>query len=325
MSLEYTTQSEMDFGDTDADTAAFLKDMGYSDTREPDEDEEDPKEGDSKSTEGDSEETSQESSGTESEADPNDAEVSFKIGDTDTKVRMSELRGLVERRAESERAFTETTAARAAYNEKVQSADLVLARAVEKAEAKWKPFQDIDWITVRTQLDDNAWNTLRTMAKDAQDEVKFFTEERGALLAQSREATAQDMQRQAQAAIAELTGPTERGGITGFDQKLYGEITDYAMGQGLPKEIVFGTVSPAAVRLLHKAMMFDRAQKSSATVAEKITKAVQKPTNTQRPASKGTPTSNSSSTKDALSKLAKSGSIDDAADAFMASFRSTDD
>lgn len=318
MSLADTAQLEMDFSDVDDNTAAFLKNMGYEDGREPGEVEE-PDDEDPKTSEGDSE------GSTETDADPNDAEVSFKIGDTDTKVRMSELRGLVERRAESERALTETTAARAAYTEKVQSADLVLARAVEKAEAKWKPFNDIDWITVRTQLDDAAWNTLRSMASDAQAEVKFFTEERNGLLAASREAAHQDMGRRAQAALVELTGPADKGGITGFNQVLYGEITDYAVAQGMDRADVLGNVSPAAVRMLHKSMMFDRAQKSSDTVAQKITKAVLKPTTTQRPASQGTPPGNSSSTKDAMSKLAKSGSIDDAADAFMASFRSTDD
>lgn len=321
---ETVTQIEMDFGDVDEGAAAFLKHAGYVDGRDPEEDlEEDPEET-PESTEESTQEDSKETPKAEAD-DPNDAEVSFKIGDTDTKVRMSELRGLVERRAEAERVLAETTTARASYNEKVQSADLVLAKAVEKAEAKWKPFQDIDWITVRTQLDDNAWNTLRGMAKDAQDEVKFFTEERGALLTASREAANQDMARQARSAIAELTGPEDRGGITGFDQKLYGEITDYAVTQGMTRERVLGTVDPAAVRLLHKAMMFDRAQKASDTVAQKITKAVLKPTTTQRPAAKGTPSGNSSSTKDAMSKLAKSGSIDDAANAFMASFRSSDD
>jgi hypothetical protein len=69
--------------------------------------------------------------------------------------------------------------------------------------------------------------------------------------------------------------------------------------------------------MAHKAMMFDRAATSAATKVEKV---VNKATKTLRGGS-GHPSSGTRSEQDAMARLRRSGSREDAASAFLSSMR----
>lgn len=256
------------------------------------------------------------------ETSPDDAEVTFKIGDAETKVRMSELKGMVEERA----AFTARTQALAqeqqSYVAGVEKAQTALNTLLEKAQARFKPYADLDWVKAQATMDDAAYETLKAMAREARDDVAFLSAELDANAKAAQETQATAMRRATAEAVKVLEGPADKGGIEGFGPKLYNEMIDFAVSAGVPREAALAVVDPAAMRIIHKAMLYDRGQASKATAAAKIKAAPVKPMAVARPAANGNPKAPARSDREAaLARLRRSGSMDAAADAFLADLR----
>lgn len=332
MSLDNT--AEVDFSDVDADAATFLRDlMGMEDepkkeapkAAEPDTEAD--VETSDEVDESASEQASEGETEADTEADGDDPEVTFKIGDAETKVRMSELRTLVEQRETTEARFKAVEETREKFNAGVEKAHTALTAMLQRAQEKWKPYAELDWVTTRTQVDDATWEQLRKMAGEAQAEVKFLEAELDQTVTTAREAATQHARQAAAEAIKVLEAPPEKGGIEGFGPKLYGEMIDYAATAGVPREIALQMVDPAALRLLHKAMLYDRSQAAKQTAAAKIKAAPAKPSSVASPSAKGSPKPSvqSSRATEALAKLRKTGALDDAEAAFLADLSSDRD
>lgn len=329
MALEDT--NAVDFDGVDDDVASFLADL--TDTKVPEKKKAEAVEADTEAdveTGADTSEAAEdgaETGGDEAdtkveEKSADDAEVTFKIGETETKVLMSELRGMVEER----QAFTARAEALATeqktYVEGVEKAQTALNTMLEKAQARFKPFADLDWVKAQATMDDAAYETLKAMAREARDDVAFLTAELDANAKAAQETQTAAMRRASAEAIKVLEGPSEKGGIEGFGPKLYNEMIDFAVSTGVPREAALAVVDPAAMRIIHKAMLYDRAQASQATAAAKIKATPAKPTAVARPAANGNPSAPRRTDRDAaLAKLRRSGSMDDAADAFLADLR----
>jgi hypothetical protein len=301
----------IDFSDVDDDTATFLSHLtGQEPPKKPEEVEEVPDAANDAEAPTEAAETA---------ADPDDPELDFEIGETPTKVKMSELRDLVTRRAEFEKTSAEVAATRTSLTDERAKADAAYKVLVSRAETKLAPYANLDWLTLRRDLDDNSWDQLRQMHGEAKSEHDFLTTEYAAHIQKVNGEAQASYAAEAQKALAELTGPADKGGIEGFGQELYGKMVDYAVSKGMPRELIMGTVNPAAVRLIHKAMLYDQSQTQAATVAAKIAKTpvvaakVAAPTGRSADAQASNPDLNR-----AMSRLSKSGSTEDAEAAFMA-------
>jgi hypothetical protein len=81
---------------------------------------------------------------------------------------------------------------------------------------------------------------------------------------------------------------------------------------GVPPQIIDNTYDPVAIKLIHKAMLYDKGTKTAMKKLTSAPKNVNKtPTNDSNPADGG-------SARNAMQKLRQTGDLDDAAKALMA-------
>jgi hypothetical protein len=111
----------------------------------------------------------------------------------------------------------------------------------------------------------------------------------------------------------DLSDPTT--GIPGWSTDTYNEVRTYAKAAGIPAKSVDEMVDPIAVRMLHKAMLYDKGK--LATV--KTTKVDKEPKRIIKSSSDAVASKSKGSAREAsFARLVKSGSTDDATDYFLA-------
>lgn len=248
-----------------------------------------------------------------------DAIVEVKVGEEVHKVTIGSLKRLHGQEAALTRRSQEVAAARTEVLAQAEHAKTVLAKALERAEARYRPYAETDFFKAFRELDAETFAQLQKDAKEAHDELAFLKAE-----AENVGKTVDANQRavnaeRAQACVKELTTESSPHFIKGWDGKLYGELLEYAKAQGFTAAP--SIVDPAAIKLLHKAYLFDRGAKLA---AEKVKKVAEQPKQTLRPGSSGSSPSRRQS-DDAVVRLRRSGSAEDAEAAFMSRLRTSRD
>jgi chemotaxis protein histidine kinase CheA len=246
-----------------------------------------------------------------------DTVLKVKVNGEDVDVTVGELKRL----AGQEKALTqkamEVAEARKTYETSAERASAALQAMLAKANERFKPYAELDYLKLSRTLDEASWDQLRKDALDAQSDVKFLTDQLDGHMKTVQNNQQAEVAKAAKEAIEVLSGPEDKGGIPGWNQALYADLMAFAVAQGLPQHLAYGVTNPAAIRMIHKAMMFDKGKTSA---QEKIAQVKQGPTKVAKPAANGTP-QRSGKAADALSRLTRSGSDDDAVDAFMATLR----
>lgn len=314
--------------DDDSGVDAFLKSLTAAD-----ESRRKPSKGDAEATETPEEEAAEEPEETRDEAEEtaeedeekpddktsvdlaDDTKVKVKVDGKELEVSLGELKRLAGQEQSLTRKAMDVAEARKGFEEKATKAQATLNRLLERAEERLKPYAALDFLKLSRQLDEPAWDQLRADALAAQADVEFFKTELDGHLKTTAEAAQAHQATAAKAAVEVLSGAPEKGGIAGWNQTLYNDIMQYAVAQGLPQQLAYAVVEPAAIRMLHKAMQFDRG-KTAATA--QITKAKVAATKVAKPGGGSSP---SGKATEALSRLARSGSDDDAVAAFMAGLK----
>lgn len=323
------TEAE-DHGEVDFDGAdAFLKNLTAADDErkrpskgEPEAGEETPEE-DHRSEETE-EEVEEAEEGTEKpKADKSavelgdDTTVKVKVNGEETEITLGDLKRL----AGQEKALTqksmEVAEARKAFEAKANHAAAVLQKQLERAQERFKPYEGLDYLKLSRTLPEDQWDQLRRDALEAQQNVQFVQQELMGVQQAVNETRQAEMAKAAQEAVAVLQGPEDKGGIAGWNQNLYNDIMGYAVTAGVPKEMAYSIVNPAAIRMMHKAMLFDRGKTAATT---QIVKAKAAPAKVAKPGAVAQQGS-SSKADDARARLARTGSDDDAMGAFLASLR----
>jgi hypothetical protein len=202
-----------------------------------------------------------------------------------------------------------------------QVASAHLERLTAKAKEAYEPYTKLDFDVLSAavgagQMTLSDFQALKADAARAKADLDYFGQEASVLL-QARQAETQRTRSEAAvAARAELEDPTK--GIPGFGPELYGKINEFAKSNGM--EQFHTVVHPAAIRLMHKAMLWDAHQAAAKTAETKVAKVVNKPTKVTRPGTQDTSPKGEPDYRSAMSDLRKSGSADAAAAAFLASF-----
>ena len=249
------------------------------------------------------------------EADLDDTEVEFKVGETDTKATLRDLKAAYTRAAEVDarhlevsNRLVETTAAQ-------ERADAVLTRATERAAAKWAPYAKLDFLALSRDMsiDAETFAALRSEALAAQNEVSFLTQEVEAQVKARQASTSAAAQAEARATVQALENPDT--GIKGWSPKVYQSLMDYAGTSGAPPGAAQKMTGEWGMRMLHKAYLYDQ---GTVSTAAKIAKVIAKPTRVL--SAGGNASAPAAAAKSAMSRLRASGTSEDAGEAFYATF-----
>jgi hypothetical protein len=203
---------------------------------------------------------------------PDDAIVRYKVGDEEFEIPVKDLKRL----AGQEKALTQRSQQlaeqRKQYEQNAQMQAVALDRLMQNATERFKPYQDIDWVMAAAKMEPEEYAQLREDAQTAWRDVQFLQQEVGGFLQKIEEDRKVTLQARAREAMKTLTDPVE--GIPGFNREVYQDIRSFAISNGLPEPVVDSLVDPAALKIIYKAMQFDK----GASAGNKVVRRPKTPT-----------------------------------------------
>jgi hypothetical protein len=255
--------------------------------------------------------------------DSDETYVKVKVGDEEKEVSVKDLKRLYGQEASLTRKSQEVADQRKAVDTQLATNVAALNVMLEKAKAKAVPYQNIDWLAVSKNPNISAEeaSALRDEAKRAFDDVSFFEKDLGTLMTAIGEKQKAATVAQAKVCIEALSTPgtDEKPNplhIEGWSDKVYDDLRSFARELGADPKDVNAMVDPVAFKVLHMAMQFKRGSSKVLTVKtnKSPTKIVK--TSSSTPAARDNSASTSARNK-AIANLKKSGSAEDAENAFL--------
>jgi hypothetical protein len=294
-----------------------------TDARDEDDDESDP---DGQDDDGADDEDGEGDSGQDEKqvVESDDVIVKFKADGKDTEVPLGQLKRLYGQEAALTRKSKEVAATRTQLEEHANLTVAALDRQLARARERFAPYERADWAKAARDMEEEDFNAARAAAQAAYEDVAFFEQELGSY--------AQDLQKRNRAAFEAaakkcqevLSDPND--GIDGWSKDLYTDITGFAAEQGLDKTVIDGLTDPAAFKLIHMAMLYSKGRAKVKEDTAKSAKAKKKAPpkkivkgSASSDASKGA-TGGGSKLDKAMSRLQRTGTRDDAVNAFMATW-----
>jgi hypothetical protein len=267
--------------------------------------------------EDDSDDDSDEDSDEEEDDDDNepadlgdDVEVTISVDGQDQRVSIGSLKRL----AGQEASLTKKSQAIAEQRRTLENQGMYVAKVMqdryEAAKTKVEKYKDVDLFRASRELEPDEFDALREAKEAAENELQTYEREGVEFLKRSQETRATILREQAKESLKIIAEK-----IPDWSDKLYDEIRTYAVSQGMGSDVVNEVVDPGAISMMHKAMLYDKAQSASSKVVKKITKA---PKKTVSKANKVTD-SKASKLKAMRRKAETSGDIDDVTELFLAS------
>jgi len=238
-----------------------------------------------------------------------DAVVRIKVDGEDRTVPVKDLKRLFGQEQALTRKSQEVAQARKAAESEGERFTVAAGKLMERAQERFKPYANIDWQIAAKTLDNDEFVALRQEAQAAYEDLKFLNEELEGAHKATQEARIAEVHEAAKEAVAVL----ERD-IPGWDQKIYNEVIDYAVSNGLDRAAVSQVVEPNLIKLIHKAKAFDEAKARAAAKRKAIPaskRTMKSKTRPQRPLGK-------LGDQAAIQRLSKTGSADDAVAALLA-------
>jgi hypothetical protein len=291
-------------------------------------------EGDDKSTdEADEDGEDEENEGDDNEANvvvKDDYKVKIKVGDEEKEFTIGSLKRLAGQEASLTQKSQEVATKRKQLDTQAATQVAVLDRMLAAAKKRFEPYQNINLLAASKDpnISQEELVALQQAYNSSYDDVRFLTQELGVFQQELQKQRKTELSEQAAETVKVLSDPDK--GIPGFSQKLYGEMQDYAIKQGVPEDAWNEITDHISLRILHKAMLYDRgAQKvkqesdPKTATSKKVSKAPKKivkslsNTDNNREAFKG---SKDDSEQAAMKRLRKTGSSEDAEAAFLARF-----
>ena len=273
-----------------------------SETEESPEDEEEPED-----TEGEEDETEDSDEPEEADEKPKkvveaseDAVVKIKIDGQEASLTRKSQEGAEIKKKAEETAVKHVTG---------------LEKLLERAKEQAAPYANINFLalTKDPNVSPEELTALSDAANRAFDNVRYLEQELDGVVQQASQERQQQMMQMAREAIKTLTDP--KTGIPGWNEQMYNDIRKFAVSTGMNEQVVNEMVDPVAFKILHMAMQYQKG-KTAVTKTKKIDK-------TPKRIIKGTPDEVVKKAKvdpkrEVFKRLKSSGSVDDAADAFLA-------
>lgn len=238
--------------------------------------------------------------------------VVVKTGDTERKVSIADLKALLGREEAIVARDKETEAASKKVQAESEKSVAIMAELIKRADAKLKPYQELDWVNARAKLPDNAYEQLRKDAQDAHAHALFLRETGNQFVGQMQANHQARVAAELKACDEAIAKDPDLKGVTRADVKAYAAQfgDDVAASMDL-------LAAPWAFKVFHKAMLYD---KGAAKVAAAVKDPAKTATKTTLKAGTSGEKSNKSAEEAALGRLKKSGSNADAEAYFLARF-----
>lgn len=313
-----------DVDETPDDDGDFEEDEDVSedddDTEADPDDEDEDTDQDDDGDEDDAEEEANEEEA-EDEGVTDETLIDIMIDGETKQASVKDLKRLYGQEASLTRKSQEVATKRKEAEEALVNADNTYRTLLERAQARFKPYAELDMLVASRNLSTEDFTQLRQDAKAAEDDLKFLREEANSFY--------QTAQRNAQAQLQEQAKECSRvleQDIEGWGNDLYNEIRSYAVKQGLPQEQVDKYVDPGVIKILNKARMYDELKATAGTKKSKAVTATGPKSKKKVLRSKKAPVTqdegNRARIKKSQSKLISNGSragdLDDIADALLA-------
>jgi len=225
-------------------------------TEQEDESEEDPEE---------SEEATEEDDGEVEEIDLSDDTLVEMVVDGVTKqASLKDLKRLYGQEASLTRKSQETASQRKMADESLQRADASLQAMLTRAQERYQPYSEVDMLVASRQMNPDDFAALRAEAKAAEDDLKFLTTEADSFYGDLQQKKTMQQQNEAKQCVEVLTRD-----IPNWSNDLYHDIRKHAIESGLAEDDVNQYTDPTVIKLLHKAMLFDKTKQVAKTKKSK--------------------------------------------------------
>jgi hypothetical protein len=242
--------------------------------------------------------------------------IKVKVEGEEHEVPANELARLWGQEKALTKKSMEVAEARKEYNAKLEEQLAATKAILTRAEERFKPYANLDFNLLATQLPPEEYTALRQAAQAAYEDYVFLSQHTGDYAKKVQAEKAQTMRKAAADAIAVLSGPVEKGGIEGWNEQLYNDIRSFAIAQGAPAEEVNDIVAPWQIKMLHSAMLYARGRTKGAVKTVKVAHTPKKIVKTTTaPASRSDKIDGG--VKKHMDKLKGSGSTDDAAEVLL--------
>jgi len=316
--------------------AETLSDEGEEATDEPREEDEDETLEDTSDEDQDDndeqtdEEDDEDPDGDEPEPDETDEEVELSGIDDDTQVEIivdgetqrvsiAALKRLHGQEASLTRKSQDLAAQRKEADAAFQKANISYQTLLERAEARAKPYSEVDMLVASRQMDADDFAKLRAESKDAEADLTFLREEADAFYRGS-----QDQQKVLHQQAASECVKVLQAQMPDWSNDVYNDIRSYAVSQGLPSDQVDQYVDPQVIMLLNKARLYDQTKATAETKKQKAKVIRAKDSNTGKKILRSTKSPAREDSKARRVKKAhevlrsKTGDADDIAEALLA-------
>lgn len=231
--------------------------------------------------------------------------VKVKVDGEEHQVSVKDLKRLWGQEAALTRKSQEIATLRKQIEDEAAKYNTGLEKLVEKAKARFEPFENQDWIELRHRVDAETYQALRKEAQEAYQDYAFLTQELDGVRQQSQQKAQAQLLEQAKDCLKAIQNPESPHHIADWSPDVYRDLRGFAVQQGIPGEAMDTETSPAVLKILHMAMQYSKAQQ---VATKKLTKASPKKTM----ASKEAP-GRDDGERSVKTRFAKSGSLEDAA------------
>ena len=189
-----------------------------------------------------------------------DTLVEISVDGEVQQASLKDLKRLHGQEASLTRKSQEVAARRKEAEEALGKAHLSYQKLLERAEARMKPYQEVDMLVASRQMSTEDFAAFRREAQEAEKDLKFLKEEADAFY---KDAQAQQQQKVQQAATECIKVLSEK--LPDWGDELYNSIRSYAVSQGLPQEQVDQYVDPQVIMILNKARLYDQTKATAQT------------------------------------------------------------
>lgn len=243
-----------------------------------------------------------------------DFKTKVKVGDTEHEVSVKDLKRLYGQ----EQALTQKSqevAALRKQHEDIQLRNVAASEVLMKrAQERYAPYAKVDWNLLATQVPEDQYLALREEAVKAYQDLTFYSESLDGHIKQAQEYRTQTRMNEAKAAVAEALKPET--GIPGFNEQVFNDMVGYMGKMGVNENQFLDIMSPVALKVIHKAMAYDKIQKAKANT-KPISKAPKKLVKSSVNSETARALNNPRHDRQAMDRLKRSGRVDDAANAFL--------
>jgi hypothetical protein len=308
--------TSQDIEETEVDEDDYEGEEDYEeeveDDTDPDEDTEDDE---------DDEEVDEDDEDEEVEVASDETVVEIQVKGEVKQVSVKDLKRLYGQEASLTQKSQDLANQRKQTEQEFQRTQLSYQKLLERAEARLRPYSEMDMLLAAQQMDAETFAQLRADARQAEEDVKFLREESQGLLGELQANQRVLTQKAAQECIRAL-----EENLPDWGNELYNDIRSYAVKSGLPQEQVDQYTDPNVIMLINKARLYDQSKEAAQTKKAKAKVTKSKEGKTKVLSSKKSPPSKSTlrtqRKQQAQAKLRSNprygGDVDDIAEALMA-------